>query len=955
MRLTLLRVGDAEYYFVWSYLHLLLDGWSTALVLSEVFARYDALLRGTDLHRTQPRPFQDYIAWLRGQDLPAAERFWREVLVGFSTPTPLGIDRIRPPGWQGEDEDYGEEALRLPAATRDALQALARRHQLTLNTVIQGAWAILLSRCAGQEEVVFGVTVAGRPAEFAGVEAMVGPFINTLPLRVRVPPAAPLLPWLHDLQARTVRLRDYEYSPLVEVQGWSDVPRGRPLFDSIFVFDNYPVEPARPWRAGNLEIKDVSSFERTNYPLTVMAAPGPELLLKVLGDRGRFQAGALSRLLGHWQTLLEGIVADPGRRLSDLPLLTTAERRQVLALSCGDRVDYPQGMCLHELVEAQVERTPGAVALAWEGGELTYRQLDDRANRLAGQLRHLGVGPDALVGVCLERGPALVVALLATLKAGGAYVPLDPDHPRDRLAGLLADAGVAAVLTDPGLAGRLPPHSAPQLYLDADGAAEAAAGGDTRGAVGHSGRPAADNLAYVIYTSGSTGAPKGALNTHRGICNRLLWMQDALQLASDDRVLQKTPFSFDVSVWEFFWPLLCGARLVLARPGGQRDSGYLAGLIEATGITTVHFVPSLLAAFLDEPGLERCRDLRRVVCSGEALPAALAARAGERLPGAALYNLYGPTEAAVDVTWAACRPGERRPGMPIGRPIANTQVYVLDRRLRPVPMGVLGELYLGGVGLARGYLNSPALTAVKFIPHPFSDVPGARLYKTGDLARRLADGNLEFLGRLDQQVKVRGFRIELGEVEAALRQHPAVQQAVVLAREDVPGESLLVAYLVAPAAPPASEWRRFLREKLPDYMIPSAFLLLPGLPLTPNGKLDRNARPAPDRARPLAEEAFVAPRTSAEKMLAGIWAEVLGVERVGAHDNFFDLGGHSLKATRVLARCNPGTLSRFICHWPASSTTQRWPTSPRRWLGRRAAVLRIKGRPSCRSPAAGTA
>ena len=542
-----------------------------------------------------------------------------------------------------------------------------------------------------------------------------------------------------------------------------------------------------------------------------------------------------------------------------------------------------------------MERTPGAVALAWEGGELTYRQLDDRANRLAGQLRHLGVGPDALVGVCLERGPALVVALLATLKAGGAYVPLDPDHPRDRLAGLLADAGVAAVLTDPGLAGRLPPQSAPRLYLDADGAAEAAAGGDPRGAAGHPGRPAADNLAYVIYTSGSTGAPKGALNTHRGICNRLLWMQDALQLASDDRVLQKTPFSFDVSVWEFFWPLLCGARLVLARPGGQRDSGYLAGLIEATGITTVHFVPSLLAAFLDEPGLERCRDLRRVVCSGEALPAALAARAGERLPGAALYNLYGPTEAAVDVTWAACRPGERRPGVPIGRPIANTQVYVLDRRLRPVPMGVLGELYLGGVGLARGYLGQPGLTAERFVPDPCGLQAGGRLYRSGDVGRWLPGGELEFVGRADGQAKVRGVRVEPGEVEAALTRHPEVREAAVLARADGGGPVRLVAYVVAagPSGPGAEELRRFLGALLPDYLVPSAFVAVAALPRTPSGKVDRRALPEPGPERPALEGAYVAPRTPAEQVLADIWAQVLRLRAGGG-------GGQLLQPGRQL-------------------------------------------------------
>jgi amino acid adenylation domain-containing protein len=511
----------------------------------------------------------------------------------------------------------------------------------------------------------------------------------------------------------------------------------------------------------------------------------------------------------------------------------------------------------------------------------------------------MGVGPDTLVGVAMERSLEMVIALYGVLKAGGAYVPIDPEYPQERVAFMLQDANVAVLLTQARLAGLLPSHKGRVVCVD--GEWEQIARQDATNP-GWEMEPS--HLAYMIYTSGSTGRPKGAMNTHRGICNRLLWMQDQYGLTEADKVLQKTPFSFDVSVWEFFWPLLVGARLVVAEPGGHRDPAYLVKLIKEQGITVLHFVPSMLRAFLEEPGVERCQSLRHVICSGEALPYELQERFFELL-AAQLHNLYGPTEAAVDVTHWTCRCHDERKIVPIGRPVANTQVYMLDRYLQPVPMGVPGELHLGGVQVGRGYHKRPELTAEKFIPDPFSGDPQARLYKTGDLCRWLPDGVIEYLGRMDFQVKIRGFRIELGEVEDTLRQHPAVHEAVVMAREDTPGDKRLVAYVVLAGEPgcTTAELRDYLKQKLPRHMVPVAWVSLSALPLTPNGKVDRKALPLPG-ADAVAElsTVYVAPDSETEQKIAAIWQDVLGIAQVGRTNNFFDLGGDSLRLMRVHSR-----------------------------------------------------
>jgi amino acid adenylation domain-containing protein len=612
-----------------------------------------------------------------------------------------------------------------------------------------------------------------------------------------------------------------------------------------------------------------------------------------------FNRDTIERMAQHFQALLEGIAAEPDQSIPTLPIMTEPERNQILFRWNDTTVDYSKDKCIHELFEAQVERTPDAIAVKYEGQHLTYLDLNRCSNQLAHYLIGLGVGPEGLVGICVERSIIMVVGLLAILKAGAAYVPLEPSYPKERVMFMIKEAQPALVLTEERIKFDLEEYDCEIVCVDSDWNEIA-----KQSVINPTPVTKPHDLAYVMFTSGSTGHPKGVMITHHGISNRLLWMQDAYQLAQSDRVLHKTPISFDVSVWEMFWPLLNGASVVVARPGGHQDSAYLAELIAQQTITVLHFVPSMLQVFLEQPTLDGCSDLRLVICSGEALSVALQERFFARFD-AELHNLYGPTEASIDVTCWACARGSDLRTIPIGRPIANTQIYILDSHMQPEPIGVPGMLYIGGDGLARGYLNRPELTAENFIGNPFSSVPGERLYRTGDRARYLPDGNIEFLGRADNQVKIRGYRIELGEIEAALDQHPGVKESVLVARDrDSLTEENLIGYVVPKdqPAPSVTELRDYLKGKLPEYMLPSAFIFLDAFPLNPNGKMDRHALPTPDGSRPQLIQRFVDPRTEIEELTAQVWKEMLKLEKIGVFDNFFELGGHSLLATRIIAR-----------------------------------------------------
>ena len=630
--------------------------------------------------------------------------------------------------------------------------------------------------------------------------------------------------------------------------------------------------------------------------LVVIPDDGEELIW--LYEEEALDRTAIERMHQQFSILLQDIASGKEEPIAKLSILPEEERRKLLEEWNDTGRDYPQDICLHQLFEAQVERTPEAVAVVFEEKQLSYRELNNRANQLARHLKALGVGPDVLVGIFMERSMEMVIGIYGVMKAGGAYVPLDPEYPPERVAFMAGDAQIPVLLTQEHLAASLPEHKARVICLDSEWPAIA-----RKSLQNFVSGVTAENLAYVIYTSGSTGVPKGAMNTHRGICNRLLSMQDTYRLTDGDRILQKTPFSFDVSVREFFWPLLAGARLVVARPGGHKDSNYLVKTIQEQQITTLLFVPSMLQAFLDEKDVERCRSLKRVFCGGEALSYELQESFFAKLP-AELHNLYGPTEAAIGVTYWPCKRGSDRRIVPIGYPVANTQLYIVDPHLQQVPIGVSGELLIGGVQVGRGYLNRPELTGEKFIPDPFSAAPGARLYRTGDLARHLPGGEIEYLGRIDDQVKIRGFRIELGEIEAVLGQHEAIREVVAMVREDVPGDKRLVAYIVPDGdhVPSVSVLRQYLKEKLPEYMLPGAFVMIEKFPLTPNGKIDRRALPSPTGLRPELESAYVAPRTDMEQTIAAIWQTVLRLEKIGIHDNFFEVGGYSLLATRVISR-----------------------------------------------------
>ncbi|MBV9926801.1 MAG: amino acid adenylation domain-containing protein [Acidobacteria bacterium] len=893
MRFTLVRMGEDEYQFVWSCHHLLLDGWSVPLVFAEVSEVYDALTERRAANPPPARPYRDYIEWLRQQDVSAAEAFWRQELKGLTHPTPLASDR--PPRRGRGDEVYGEASVSLGRAATAGLQATARRAQLTLNTLVRGAWAILLSRYSGEETVAFGATVSGRPPDLEGVEEMVGLFINTLPVLARVDADAHALTWLREQQARQFAAQAYEYSPLVEVQRWSEVPPGTPLFESLLVFENYPSGGLAPGDTAEGGGAETHSVEFTNYPLTLIAAPGEELSLRLAYGRSRFEDSTAERMLGHLRTLLEAIAVDPSRRLSELPLLTEEERYQILSAWNDTRREHAEDLCIHRLFESWAERTPDAVAVVHEGRRLTYRELNERANSLARRLRALGVGPEVVVGTFFERSADVAVGLLAILKAGGAYLPLDLAYPRERLRFMIEDAGAKVLLTERRLRQDLPSCDLPVACVD-DAEADMPA-------VNLDGGATPLNLAYVIYTSGSTGRPKGVGITHRSV-QRFVVNTNFVEVLPADTVAQVSNFSFDAAALEIWGALLNGARLVFISKDLVLSPQDFADELASQRVTTLFTTTALLNHVAGEtPGAFAALD--NLLFGGEAADPRSVRRVLEAGPPRRLVNLYGPTESTTACSWHLVASVEDdAPSVPIGRPVSNTRLYVLDAQLRPVPVGVAGELYVGGDGLARGYLNRPGLTAERFVPDPFSGEPGARLYRTGDLARYLPSGEIDFVGRADNQIKLRGFRVELGEVESALALHPSVREAVVMAGENGDREKGLVAYVVAArgAAPAASELRTHLRERLPDYMLPSAFVRLECLPLTPNGKVDRRALPKPGARDPEAQGDFEPPRTPDEEALAKIWSEVLGVGRVGVEDNFFELGGHSLLATQVVSR-----------------------------------------------------
>ncbi|MDB5072253.1 MAG: non-ribosomal peptide synthetase [Candidatus Eremiobacteraeota bacterium] len=911
LRTILVQLGEMDHVLLLTMHHIVSDAWSRDVLFRELSAIYNAYAAG----RPSPLPelplqYADFALWqrerLQGALLDTHLTYWKRRLEGAPAVLELPADRPRPPApaFRG-----AAQAFELSASLSDRLRALSQAEGATLFMTLLAAFKTLIHRYTAQTDIVVGTPIANRGRQ--ELEELIGFFVNTLALRTTVAPDLTfreLLRNVRDAAREAYTHQDLPFEKLVrELQPERQVSHN-PLFQVMFAFDKAAdaspaFAPAAPQSDEPAASVSQAVAGTAKFDLTLFVADAGRKLAGTLEyNTDLFDADRMTRLIGHFQTLLEGIVANPGRRLCDLPLLTPAERRHVTVEWNATRTAYGPAGCVHRLFEAHAARTPDAVAVVFESEPLTYGELNRRANRLAHHLRTLGIVPETRVGLCLDRSPEMIVALLGILKAGGAYVPLDPAYPRERLAFMVSDAEVPVLVTTDGLRNVLPGGPA-VVCLDRDAALLAAQREDDL-----AGGASPDNLVYVIYTSGSTGTPKGVAMPHRPLFNLLSWQIANSELPLESRTLQFHPLSFDVSFQELFSTLCGGGTLVFAVDDVRRDFARLSRYLAEMSIARM-FIPPVVLQGLAE-ACAGANDvpvtLRHIIVAGDQLRITpVVAAFCARLPGCIVRNHYGPTETHLVTDFALTGPPDRRPFLPpIGRPIANVRTYVLSPHLQPVPIGVPGELYIGGDGLARGYLNRPELTAERFVPDPFGDEPGARLYKSGDLVRSFADGNIEFLGRIDHQVKIRGFRIEPGEIEAVLGRHPALRECAVIARDDGSGERRLVAYLVPHdgQAPTTTELRRFLNTTLPEYMLPSSFVLLEALPQSPNGKLERSALPAPQATRPSLEETFVAPSNALETALAAIWAEVLGLERIGVHDNFFELGGHSLLATQLVSR-----------------------------------------------------
>ncbi|HEY4034598.1 MAG TPA: amino acid adenylation domain-containing protein [Ktedonobacteraceae bacterium] len=892
LRTTVLQLAAEEHMLLLTIHHIVFDEWSMRVLCQEFAALYTAFVH------EQPSPllelpiqYADFVVWqrqwLQDEVLATQISYWREHLSGVPAVLELSTDHPRPAvqTFRGAQHHFV-----LSQELADALKALSRHKGVTLFMTLLAAFKVLLYRYTGQTDMVVGSPIADRNR--SGMEGLIGFFLNMLVLRTDLsesPSFEEVLRRVGEVALGAYAHQDLPFEKLVEQLNPERNMSYHPLFQALFTLRSDPPS-AFDLPGLHLQLTEIEN-ETAKFDLSLTLKDTEQGLTGTWEySTELFELATISRMGGHFQTLLEGILANPKQLISELPLLTADERQQVLVEWNTTKSEYPLEQCLHQLFEEQVKRTPEAVAVVFEDRQLTYWQLNRRANQLAHYLQQWGVRPDVLVGLYVERSLDMVIGLLGILKAGGAYVPLDPGFPSERLTFMVEDAQASVLITQQHLRGHLPAHKAKVVCLDTD---QAVLAQQSETNLPPTATPA--HLAYVIYTSGSAGRPKGVQIIHRAVVNFLLSMRQRPGLRAEDTLLAVTTLSFDIAALELFLPLVVGARVVIASTDVVADGAALMETLTHTRTTVMQATPVtwrlLLAA-----GWQGNQHLK-ILCGGEALPQQLAQ---QLLPRAAsLWNLYGPTETTI---WSsACQIEAGDKVVTIGHPIANTQLYILDGQLQLVPIGIPGQLYIGGDGLARGYLNRPELTAESFISHPFSDEPGARLYKTGDLARYRVDGTIEHLGRLDFQVKLRGFRIELGEIEALLNQHPAVQSSIVLHQEDIPGDARLIAYLTVKQRhiPSLNDLRSYLRKKLPDYMIPSAFLIIDALPLTPNGKVDRRALPKVEGLLVESETAFVAPQTESERTIAAIWQEVLGVKKVGVQDNFFDLGGNSLLLAQV--------------------------------------------------------
>ncbi len=898
LRAGILRVADSDQTLFINTHHIAADGWSDGILVEELRALYGAFAAGDPSPLPElPTQYRDFAAWQREQE-GAAEggrhaAWWRERLAGAPVELELPADRPRPdlPSMAG-----GRVTISLRPELVEALESIGRQEGATLAMTMLAAFHLLLARLTGQSDVIVSLSIAGRTR--ADVEGLIGLFSSTVPVRVAVDREMTFRELLARVRIAMLEAHDHQDVPLgVLLDALPSPPGARRAHvpQALFNFRNMPfVRPSLP----GLEVHAVDMFNGccvTDLDLEVSErGEGRECELRYSAEL--YDECTASRLLAHFGTLLEAIAASPDETAGRLSLLTAEERRKILVEWNDTARELPARLHLHELIEDQVHATPDAIALESETGELTYRELDRRANALAHELVLRDVRPGSLVGVCMERSPELVVSVLAAWKAGAAFVPLDTEYPRDRLAMMLEDCSPALLLADHAGASVLGSHA--MLMIDANHLG-GLGGGDTPPPVAQE----ADAVACLLYTSGSTGVPKGVLSTHRGIANNLLDMQSRYPLEKNDCTLQQTSLGFDGAAWEVFWPLIVGARVYLTRPGGQRDPAYLVKVIAEHEIAMFCSTPSVLQVMMDQSGFTQCGHLRRITAIGEVLSPALQERVLSSMPRVELVNVYGPTETSITVTAWTCERESHRRSVPIGRAQANAEIYILDSGLEPVPVGVAGEIYIGGVPVSRGYLNRPALTAERFIPHPFRRESGERVYRSGDMARFGADGIIEYIGRRDHQLKIRGVRVELGEIEATLDRLPAVKESIVVAHEDAAGEKRLIAYVVLhDRTVTPLELRRALENRLPSHFVPAVIIPLEAMPRNTNGKVDRAALPDASSGIQSSVPDDDAPRNDLERSIATIWRDLLELHEIGIRDSFFDLGGHSLLAVRMLQR-----------------------------------------------------
>ena len=901
MRCTLIKLNDQLYKFIWSFHHILMDGWSYPVIQKEVFAFYESFKNGTAAELSNPISFKQFIVWLNTTDKESAKNFWTNELKGFGSPTPMIFNKNKNSHAAEKNADEIKDIeVKFSEELTSNLNSFVKENKLTLNSVIQGIWAFILSKYRNEKDVMFGGTVSGRNPLLKGIESMVGLFINTLPVRVEISGESKAINWLKELQLKQIERDQYSYSALVDIQEWSEIPRGTKLFENILVFENYPVDNSLKEGIAGIKIKDLKAIERTNFPLTVLVAPGNELTIHIAFETSKFSDEFIKNILSSFESLTKQIIAKPDSKLSELVILSEDEKNKIL-YKWNDTSKELDNKCVHKLFEDSVEKYSDNIALESGKNKLTYKELNQRSNQLAHFLIRSGIKPGDTIGISLKRSEEMIITLLGILKSGAAYVPIDPTFPKDRINYLLKDSGIKILITSSDLSENFENGDHRTIYFDNEiSKLENESTNNPQTSV------SPDDLVYVIYTSGSTGKPKGVLMMHKALSNLLNWQMDSHEFKEGFRVLQFTTLSFDVSFQEIFSTWISGGTLVLLTEEERKDLSEVASILKTKKIQRI-FQPFVALQGISEVcSVSNINDLelKEVITAGEQIqitPALL--EFFNNLQGSTFSNHYGPSEAHVVTSYTFGNDTSAWPDHPpIGKPISNNRMYILDDTLEPVPVGVTGDLYIGGISLVRGYLNRPKLTKEKFLDDPF--IKGETIYNTGDLARYLENGDIEFLGRADSQIKLRGYRIELGEIENVISEYEGIKNTAVIAKEFSNGEKKLFAYIVISDKNINTDEIKdklisFLKTKIPEYMIPHDFIFIDTMPLTGTGKVNLKALPEPELSKTGGGDNYVVPNDPLELQLVNIWEKVLGIKNIGIRDNFFELGGHSLLAMRV--------------------------------------------------------